>query len=281
VIQKKEVSLTQPIIWDACWEVSYQLWSLIIKQKSLKDYITNDYLIEIIDRYIANLSVDEIPKDIMLCSFFRGSESLTSFPTSVYYRIGGLDSFNPCAFLFYSWLLSLLVSLGSRWKILLGWWYLYLFSGLFYFLLCLPFWTVFQLIQMIFIYYRRDYHGELGTLNIKDFFFFKQGLSTSIPRKNGKKFLKNAWPYRSKYLIGIAGRYDIPCGYSKSLWARLHSWISTCLYKQTCCRTSPNSWIFSYVLIYNIIYIIPLLVIVLVLRLLLGLWNYRSGGSTT
>ena len=273
VIQKKEVSSNTTNYNEMlAREVSYPAVVINNKTKIPEDYITNDYLIEIIDRYIANLSVDEIPKDIIYVPFF-GAVNLSRLSLPVFTIVlGGLDSFNPCAFFILFILLSLLVSLGSRWKILLVGGIFIFFSGLFYFLFMLTILTVFQLIQMIILSIIAGIITViLGTLNIKDFFFFKQGLSTSIPEEKRKKIFKKMRDLiRSNYLIGILGGtiflavtvnlYELVCtlGFPLVYTSRLVA------------EHLPTVEYFLYVLIYNIIYIIPLLVIVLVFAFTLG-----------
>ncbi len=273
VIQKKEVSSNTTNYNEMlAREVSYPAVVINNKTKIPEDYITNDYLIEIIDRYIANLSVDEIPKDIIYVPFF-GTVNLSRLSLPVFTIVlGGLDSFNPCAFFILFILLSLLVSLGSRWKILLVGGIFIFFSGLFYFLFMLTILSVFQLIQMIILSIIAGLVTMiLGILNIKDFFFFKQGLSTSIPEEKRKKIFKKMRDLiRSKYLLGILGGtiflavtvnlYELVCtlGFPLIYTSRLVS------------EHLPTVEYLLYVLFYNIVYIIPLLFIVLVFAFTLG-----------
>jgi thiol-disulfide isomerase/thioredoxin len=273
VIQKKEVSSNTTNYNEMLVrEVSYPVVVINNKTKIPEEYITNDYLIEVIDRYIANLSVDEIPKDIIYVPFF-GAVNLSRLSLPVFTIVlGGLDSFNPCAFFILFILLSLLVSLGSRWKILLVGGIFIFFSGLFYFLFMLTILTVFQLIQMIILSIIAGVITViLGALNIKDFFFFKQGPSTSIPEEKRKKIFKKMRDLiRSKYLLGILGGtiflavtvnlYELVCtlGFPLVYTSRLVA------------EHLPTAEYFLYILMYNIIYIIPLLVIVLVFAFTLG-----------
>ena len=175
VIQKKEVSSNTTNYNEMlARDVAYPAVVINNKTKIPEDYITNDYLIEVIDRYIANLSVDEIPEDIIYVPFF-GAVNLSRLSLPVFTIVlGGLDSFNPCAFFILFILLSLLVSLGSRWKILLVGGIFIFFSGLFYFLFMLTILTIFQLIQMIILSIIAGvYCGDTWSIKYKGFLFFQ------------------------------------------------------------------------------------------------------------
>jgi thiol-disulfide isomerase/thioredoxin len=273
VIQKKEVSANATNYNEMlARDVFYPAVVINNKTKISEDYITHDYLIDVIDRYIANLSVEEIPKDIIYVPFF-GAVNLSSLSLPVFTIVlGGLDSFNPCAFFILFILLSLLVSLGSRWKILLVGGIFIFFSGLFYFLFMIALLTIFQWIQMIILSIIAGIIAViLGVLNIKDFFFFKRGPSTSIPEEKRKKIFKKMRDLiRSKYLLGVLGGtiflaitvnlYELVCtlGFPLVYTSRLTA------------EHLPTVTYYMYILFYNIVYVIPLIVIVLVFAFTLG-----------
>jgi len=276
VIQKKEVTANKTN-WNEMTARGVIYPAVVIHNKNNKtdipeDYITRDYLIDVIDMYIANQNVKDIPKDIINVPFFGAVNlSLLSLPVFTIV-LGGLDSFNPCAFFILFILLSLLVSLGSRWKILLVGGVFIFFSGLFYFLFMIALLTVFQLIQMIILSIIAGIIAViLGVLNIKDFFFFKQGPSTSIPAEKRKKiFKKMRGLIHSKYLLGVLGGtiflavtvnlYELVCtlGFPLVYTSRLTA------------EQLPTVEYYMYILFYNIIYVIPLIVIVLVFAFTLG-----------
>ena len=273
VIQKKEVSSNVTNYNEMlARDVTYPAVVINNKTKISEDYITHDYLIDVIDRYIANLSIEEIPKDIIYVPFF-GTVNLSRLSLPVFTIVlGGLDSFNPCAFFILFILLSLLVSLGSRWKILLVGGIFIFFSGLFYFLFMIALLTIFQWIQMIILSMIAGIIAViLGVLNIKDFFFFKRGPSTSIPEEKRKKIFKKMRDLiRSKYLLGVLGGtiflaitvnlYELVCtlGFPLVYTSRLTA------------EHLPTVTYYMYILFYNIVYVIPLIVIVLVFAFTLG-----------
>lgn len=97
--------------------------------------------------------------------------------------IGLIDGFNPCAMWVLLFLLSILVNVKDRRKILLIAGTFVFISGLAYFIFMAAWLNVF-----VFIGYLRIIQITLGTLaigvgsiHIKDFFAFKKGISLSIP----------------------------------------------------------------------------------------------------
>jgi hypothetical protein len=97
--------------------------------------------------------------------------------------VGLVDGFNPCAMWVLLFLLSVLVNLHDRWKILAVAGTFVLISGVAYFAFMAAWLNVFLLVGLL-----RWVQVLLGCLaigiggiHIKDFFAFKQGLSLSIP----------------------------------------------------------------------------------------------------
>ena len=97
--------------------------------------------------------------------------------------IGLVDGFNPCAMWVLLFLLSILVNVKDRRKILLIAGTFVFISGLAYFVFMAAWLNVF-----LFIGYLRGIQVALGvlaivvgTIHIKDFFAFKKGISLSIP----------------------------------------------------------------------------------------------------
>jgi glutaredoxin len=97
--------------------------------------------------------------------------------------IGLLDGFNPCAMWVLLFLLSLLVNLGSRFRVLLIGGVFVFVSGLVYFLFMAAWLNIFLLVgypratQIVLAIVA----GIVGVINVKDFFAFRRGLSLTIP----------------------------------------------------------------------------------------------------
>jgi hypothetical protein len=99
--------------------------------------------------------------------------------------VGLIDGFNPCAMWVLLFLLSVLVNLKDRWKILAVAGTFVLVSGIAYFLFMAAWMNVFYLVGLL-----RPVQIALGLLgivvgsiHIKDFFAFGKGISLSIPEK--------------------------------------------------------------------------------------------------
>lgn len=97
--------------------------------------------------------------------------------------VGLVDGFNPCAMWVLMFLLSLLVNLKSRAKILAVAGSFVFVSGLAYFAFMCAWLTVYQFVP--YLRYVQVALGifalMIGAIHIKDFFAFKKGISLSIP----------------------------------------------------------------------------------------------------
>ena len=187
--------------------------------------------------------------------------------------IAGLDAFNPCAFFVLLLMLSLLVNAKDRKRMLLIGGIFVFFSGFIYFIFMAAWLNLFL------------YMGELRTItiiaavvaigissiNIKDYFLFKKGVSLSIPdsAKPGLyeriRTLMNASSLPTMILGTImlaivANSYELLCtaGFPMvfTRLLTLHDLTSLGYY--------------LYLLFYNIIYMLPLLIVVLIFAKTLG-----------
>lgn len=96
--------------------------------------------------------------------------------------VAGLDAFNPCAFFVLLFLLSLLVHLHSRRRMLLIGGVYILVSGLMYFAFMAAWLNLFRVIGNLpwVTIAAGTVAMALGAVNIKDFFTFKRGVTLSI-----------------------------------------------------------------------------------------------------
>ena len=254
-------------------EVAYPAVVINNKTKIPEEDITRDNLIKVINGYIQNESIPPNKDKNIVNIPFIGEVNLSNLSLPVFTIVlGGLDSFNPCAFFILLILLSLLVSIGSRWKILLVGGIFIIFSGLFYLLFMLAVLSIFTFVQMIIIsLIAGTITVILGALNIKDFFFFKQGPSTSMPAEKRKKiFKKMRGLIHSKYLLGVLGG-TIFLAVTVNLYELVCSLGFPLIYTSRLVAEKLSSTeYFLYLLAYNIIYVIPLLVIVLIFAFTLG-----------
>ena len=188
--------------------------------------------------------------------------------------LGGLDSFNPCAFFILIFLLNLLLYARSRRRMILIGGVFIFFSGLLYAMFMFVLFEVFFL-SKVYVTAITLVAGSLacilGVFNIKDFFFFKKGASLSIPdeKKPGlyrqmRNLVKN--PRVTAAIIGtivLAGTvnfYELLCtlGLPLIFTQKLSTYpLSSAEY-------------YSYIFFYNIVYVIPLIIIVLIFVVTLG-----------
>lgn len=181
--------------------------------------------------------------------------------------IAGMDAFNPCAFFVLLFLLSLLVHARSK-KRMLGIGLLFVFfSGAIYFVFMAALLNVIELLDEIrwVTIIAGLIAVVMALINIKDYFWFKKGVSLSIPEG-----AKPSLYQRMRKLINAA-----------NLWAMIGSTIVLAIaansYELLCTTGFPliyNTILmsngvsglakYSYLVFYNTVYIIPLMVIVIV-----------------
>lgn len=187
--------------------------------------------------------------------------------------LAGVDAFNPCAFFVLLFLLSLLVHAKSRTRMLIVGITFVIFSGLIYFVFMAAWLNVFLIAGELRLITTLAGLVALAVaaINIKDFFWFKQGPSLSIPesakpglfkRMRGVVTTGSLLPMlASTVLLAIvANSYELLCTagfpmvYTRALTlANLEPW-------------QHYAWLAAY----NVIYILPLLAIVLVFTRTMG-----------
>lgn len=187
--------------------------------------------------------------------------------------LAGCDAFNPCAFFVLLFLLSLMIHGRSRWRMLVVGGVFVFFSALVYFLFMAAWLNLFfvvghlQVITLI--------AGLLAViaavLNIKDFVWFHQGPSLSIPEdvKPGL-FQRMTRLIRQTSFVGLlAGTvvlaalvnlYELLC---TSGFPMVYTRVLTL-------RDLPLGTYYLYLVLYNLVYVLPLGAIVLAFALTLG-----------
>ncbi|MEM2174896.1 MAG: cytochrome c biogenesis protein CcdA, partial [Candidatus Micrarchaeia archaeon] len=168
-----------------------------------------------------------------------------------------VDSINPCAFAVLIFLISYLISIGSKKRVLLfGIIYIiiifivYLASGF----------GVFSAIQTIHtVLAVRNFVGFLaiifGLINVKDFFFYGKFISLEIPKEakpHIKKLIAAATPISIIALGILVALVELPCTGGPYLTI-----LTMLCEKVTMCEAIP------YLIIYNLIFIAPLVIILL------------------
>jgi len=203
-----------------------------------------------------------------------GTLSLKDYSLPVYAVIlAGLDAFNPCAFFVLLFLLSLLVHAKSRQRMLIVGGVFVLFSGLMYFLFMAAWLNVFLLMGTInaITIAAGVMAVAMASLNIKDYFWFKKGVSLSIP-EGAKPTL-----YQRARKLVTAGSLPgmIFAAMGLAAFANLYEFLCTAGFPMVFTRiltleALPTLTYYLYLVLYNVIYILPLLVIVIVFTLTFG-----------
>lgn len=180
--------------------------------------------------------------------------------------IAGADAFNPCAFFVLLSLLSVLIHTNSRPRMLFVGGIFVLFSGLFYFVFMAAWLNLFFLLgNLPFITITAGTIAILvAFLNMKDYFWFKQGPSLSIP-----KSAKPGLFQRMRDLINASSIWSLIIGaVTLAVAANTYELLCTSGFPMVFTRTLTlqslsTAEYYGYLALYNIIYVLPLLIIVL------------------
>jgi len=194
--------------------------------------------------------------------------------------IAAVDAFNPCAFFVLMFLLSLMLHTGQRRRMLLVGGVFVFFSGLLYFLFMTAWLNLFRVIG----------HLEaitigaavvallIGSINIKDFFWFKRGVSLSISESAKPKLFQ-----RMRSLLQTRSLLTLILAASGlALFANLYEFLCTAGFPLVYTRILTLSELsslqyYSYLLLYNTVYVMPLLVIVLLFVMAMGTRKLQEG----
>ncbi|MGC2063932.1 MAG: thioredoxin family protein, partial [Thermodesulfovibrionales bacterium] len=187
--------------------------------------------------------------------------------------IAALDSFNPCAFFVLFTLLGLLIHVQSRKRLLLVGGIFVFFSGFIYFIFMAAWLNIFLLTGQIAAVTMAAGGVALiiAIINIKDFFFFKQGVSLSIPdsakpklfdrmRKLMKTNSFTAIIAGTVVLAVAANAYELFC---TAGFPMVYTRILTL-------HNLPKTAYYLYLVLYNVIYVIPLGLVVIFFAVTLG-----------
>jgi hypothetical protein len=203
-----------------------------------------------------------------------GEVDTTAFSLPVFTLVlAGLDSFNPCAFFVLFFLLSLLIHVHSRARMLLVGGTFVFFSGLLYFLFMSAWLNLFVLagnraaINIVAALVAL----VVAALNVKDFFFFEQGVSLVIPER--------AKPRLFDRMRGIVQAGSLPA----MLAGTVALAVAANTYELLCTAGFPMVYTraltlhglrpahyYLYLAFYNVIYVVPLCGVVLFFVATLG-----------
>jgi glutaredoxin len=187
--------------------------------------------------------------------------------------LAGVDAFNPCAFFILLFLLSLLVHAQSRARMLLIGGLFLGVSGVVYFIFMAAWLNVFLMTgeMKAVTTIAGLFAVAISTINIKDFFYFKKGVSLSIP--------DSAKPRLYQRVVGLIKVNSLPSlivgTILLALAANTYELLCTAGFPMVYTRiltleNLPSSTYYLYLVFYNVIYVIPLLIIVLAFTFTLG-----------
>jgi len=187
--------------------------------------------------------------------------------------LGGLDAFNPCAFFVLLSLLSLMVHARSRLRIATVGGVFVFFSAAMYFVFMAAWLNLFLVLgslQWITIAAGLVALG-IGALSIKDYVYFGQGPSLSIPESAKPGLFE-----RMRRLIGMRSFAGLLAG-TVVLAIAANSYELLCtsgfplVYTKVLTMNDLSSAArYAWLALYNIVYVIPLLLVVIVFTATLG-----------
>lgn len=187
--------------------------------------------------------------------------------------IAALDSFNPCAFFVLLFLLSLMVHAHSRNRMALVGGTFVLFSGLVYFLFMAAWLNLFLMAGTLSAV--TNTAGVIALvvaiINIKDFFFFEQGVSLVIPEDKKPKLFE-----RMRHLVHAGSLPSMMAGtVVLAVAANSYELLCTAGFPMVYTRfltmralTRPEYYL--YLAFYNLVYVVPLAIIVAIFTATLG-----------
>ena len=187
--------------------------------------------------------------------------------------IAGIDGFNPCAFFVLFTLLGLLLHVHSRKRLLVIGGIFVFFSGFIYFIFMAAWLNIFLLAGKIDAVTAAAGAVALviAAINIKDFFFFKKGISLVIPEKakprlfdRMRRLMKSgSFPSMIAGTVVLAAAANVYELFCTAGFPMVYTRILTLHHLQ------PGEY-YLYLVLYNVIYVVPLAAIVLFFAVTLG-----------
>jgi len=187
--------------------------------------------------------------------------------------LAGLDAFNPCAFFVLLFLLSLMTHLQSRARMALIGGVFVLGSGLVYFAFMAAWLNLFLLVGYLPLVTTGAglVAVAIGAINVKDFAWFKKGLSLSIPER-----AKPTLYSRTRALVSAASLPAMLGGtVVLALAANAYELLCTAGFPLVFTRVLTLAELstpgyYGYLVLYNTVYVLPMLAIVVAFVVTLG-----------
>ncbi len=187
--------------------------------------------------------------------------------------LGLMDSFNPCAFFILLFLLSLLIHARSRKRMLLVGGTFVFFSGVIYFLFMAAWLNLFLLAGNLPLITAAA--GAVAVLialvNIKDFFWFKKGVSLSIPESAKPKLFARMRALLEQNRLGPVLLGTVVLAVAANSYELLCTAGFPMVYTRLLTLHHLQPWqYYGFLGVYNLVYVLPLLLITLVFTWTLG-----------
>ncbi|MEA2055712.1 MAG: hypothetical protein U9O49_02640 [Candidatus Thermoplasmatota archaeon] len=268
------------------WKQNYSVYYpfIVMRNETNMTFITYyemtfEKINDTVKAFLAGVEADDNDENLIYTPFGTINVSGLSLPILAIV-LGGIDSFNPCAFFILIFLLNLLIYARSRKRMLLVGGIFIFFSGLLYILFMFIMYETFIHLQTaenvtILTMIAGAIVLPMGILNIKDFFFFKKGASLSIPDSKKPKLYKQMRnlvknPKLGATLIGTivlaatVNFYELLCTLGLPF-----AFIDQLSKYSLSPDSSPTSY-YIYIFLYNVVYVIPLIIIVCIFAYTLG-----------
>ncbi|HSA33922.1 MAG TPA: thioredoxin domain-containing protein [bacterium] len=203
---------------------------------------------------------------------------LVSLP-SFTFILGLLDGINPCAMWVLMFLLTLLVNAGSRRKLIMIGSVFVVSSAIVYFLFMTAWLNIFMFLGI------KEYVTialglvavVMGLINMKEFFFFKKGVSLMIPEKAKPKLFDKMRKVMNENDLGLAFAGTVALAFFVNLIELACTIGFPAIYTRVLSiqniGTLPK---YLYMALYNIYYVIPLGAIVLLFVLTMGKYRFQE-----
>ncbi len=187
--------------------------------------------------------------------------------------LGFLDGLNPCAIWVLSFLLTLLIYAKSRKKMFLIGFIFVATSGIVYFIFMAAWLNFFLIIG--FVNALRIIIAIVaiivGLINMKDFFFFKKGMSFTIPNKwKPKLFKKMRGLVREEATLAIIVGTIILAFIANSFELICTFGLPAIYTRALTLQNLPTFTYYFYLFLYNVIYVLPLFIIVVIFTATMG-----------
>ena len=187
--------------------------------------------------------------------------------------IGLLDGINPCAMWVLMFLLSLLIHAKSRKRMLFIGTIFCFTSGFVYFLFMTAWFNLFSVLgyKQIFTTLLGLLAIIVGIVNIKEFFFFKKGISLTIPDKYKPKLFKKMRKVvnESNLILAFFGTLTLAF-FVNLIELGCTAGLPAIFTKVLTLQKVPIALKYTYLALYNLAYIVPLIVIVFIFAFTMG-----------